>query len=65
MYILKDRKCARCENDEIIVHSYSEKDKYGRNKTIVDYGECSYCCGIEILPQEDFRTFVSQFCIRK
>lgn len=64
MYVLRDMKCCRCEN-EIIVYGFTEKNRCGKYKSVVDYGECVYCGKKEILPQENFRDFVSQFCIRK
>ena len=64
MYVLKDRQCERCGND-IQVLPYTDKDEYGRSETVVDCGMCVYCGKIDILPQEDYRQFVSQFCIRR
>lgn len=64
MYVLKDRRCSHCDND-IIVYGVSKKDLNSRYCTVVDYCECAYCGIKDILPQEDFKSFVSKFCNRK
>lgn len=63
MYVLKDRKCERCDN-YIQVHSYRDKDRIGRDIRVVDYGSCVCCGKLDILPIEEYSKFVHQFCIR-
>ena len=64
MYVLKDRKCRKC-GENIAVLSYAQKNKLGKYELIVDYGECIYCGKVEILPNEDYRSFVREFCEKK
>lgn len=64
MFILKDLNCSRC-GGEIQVFGYTEKDKHGKTRTIVDYGQCTYCGKIEILPQDDFREFTYLYCRKR
>lgn len=59
MYVLKEHKCERC-GGSIIVFPFTEK-----SEVVVDYGACEYCGKIEILPSENYRRFVAEFCERK
>lgn len=62
MYVLKQRMCDRC-GSYIHVSSYKERDDYGKDISVVDCGTCITCGKIEILPQDDFKEFVSEHCI--
>lgn len=63
MYVLKDTKC-KC-GGFIEVLGYKDKDKNGKNVTLVDVGSCIDCGKVEILPPEDFHGFVHQHCMKK
>lgn len=63
MYVLKQRICDRC-GSYIRVSSYRERDDYGKDISVVDCGTCITCDKIEILPQDDFREFVSEYCVK-
>ena len=62
MYVLKQRMCDRCKS-YISVSSYRERDENGKDRLVVDCGTCITCGKIEILPQDDFKEFVSEHCI--
>lgn len=59
MYVLKDRKCDIC-NNYIQVFSFNDEDT---DKRFVDSGECTNCGKVDILPQEEYRGFVRDYCI--
>ena len=54
-YILRDRKCERCQNKIEVLSADG----------VVDCGKCVSCGKIEILPQENYREFINEFCIRE
>lgn len=61
MNFLKDAKCSRC-GGKIAVIPYTEKNKYGIYETVVDCGRCIYCDKGVVLPCENYREFVREFC---
>ena len=61
MYLLKNIKCSRC-GGEIAVLPYTEDDQFGKSRRVVDCGKCTYCDKVEILPTEDYRDFVRDYC---
>lgn len=65
MYVLKDRKCERCGNEILVLHYKDKSWITGKTGLYVDHGECVFCGKIEILPGEEYKSFVERYCVSR
>lgn len=57
MRILKGIECRSCGSERIAVIPFRED-----GTVVVSHGECTECFKSITLPQEEFRSFVAEFC---